>query len=85
MDNSFILFLENDLIYNDLIKYLKNTITTNEIQHNNLISLVFNNYLLILFITSCFSTILCCCSRRKIILYKPISQNDIYQVNGVPI
>lgn len=84
MDNTFILFLENDLIYNDLIKYVKNTITTNEIQYNNLISLVFNNYLLILFITTCFSTIFCC-SRGKRILYKPISQNDIYEVKGVPI
>lgn len=80
MDNSFIFLLEENLDS----KLIENFINNEKMDF--LFECLFNNYLLILFTITCFSTMFYC-QQRTMYKYKLISQEDIKEefVKGVPV
>jgi len=74
--------VDNKVIEN----FINNVVTINDEKMNILFECIFNNYLLILFTISCFSTVFCC-QQRTMYKYKLVSQEDIKQefVKGTPV
>jgi hypothetical protein len=86
MDNSFIFLLEENLDSKLIENFINNVVNINNEKIDLLFECLFNNYLLILFTITCFSTIFCC-QQRTMYKYKLISQEDIKEefVKGVPV
>ena len=75
MDNSLIFLLEENNDNKIIEKFINNVLTFNDEKFNVLFESIFNNYLLILFTISCFSSIFCC-QNSRLYKYKLISQED---------
>jgi hypothetical protein len=86
MDNRFIFLLEENLDSKLIENFINNVVNINNEKMDLLFECLFNNYLLILFTITCFSTIFCC-QQRTMYKYKLISQEDIKEefVKGVPV
>lgn len=75
MDNNLIFLLEENVDNKLLYNFIDNVLTTNDEKMNILFQYLFNNYLLILFTITCFSTIFYC-QNWTLYKYKLISQED---------
>ena len=86
MDNSLIFFLEESVDNKIIENFLNNVVSVNDEKMNILFECLFNNYLLIIFTISCFSTLFCC-QQRRMYKYKLVSQEDNKEefVKGVPV
>lgn len=86
MDNSLIFFLEESLDNKIIENFLNNVVTVNNEKMDVLFECLFNNYLLILFTITCFSTIFCC-QNQTMYKYRLISQEENKDefVKGVPV
>ena len=86
MDNSFIFLLEENLDSKLIENFISNVVNINNEKMDLLFECLFNNYLLILFTITCFSTIFCC-QQRTMYKYKLVSQEDSKEdfVKGVPV
>ena len=86
MENSLIFFLEENLDNKIIENFLNNVVSVNDEKMNILFECIFNNYLLILFTITCFSTIFCC-QNRTMYKYRLITQEENKDefVKGVPV
>jgi hypothetical protein len=86
MDSSFIVLLEENVDNKLIENFINNLVNINNQKMNVLFECLFNNYLLILFTITCFSTMFCC-QNRRMYKYKLVSQEDIKEefVKGVPV
>ena len=86
MDNSYIFLLEENLDSKIIENFLNNVVSVNDEKMNILFECLFNNYLLILFTITCFSTMFCC-QNRTMYKYKLLSleENKDEFVKGVPV
>ena len=86
MENSLIFFLEENVDNKIIENFLNNVVSVNDEKMNILFECIFNNYLLILFTITCFSTIFCC-QNRTIYKYRLITQEENKDefVKGVPV
>ncbi len=86
MDNSFIFLLEENVDNKVIENFLNNVVSVNDEKMNILFESIFNNYLLVLFTITCFSTIFCC-QNRTIYKYRLITQEENKDefVKGVPV
>ena len=86
MDSSFIVLLEENVDNKLIENFINNLVNINNQKMNVLFECLFNNYLLILFTITCFSTMFCC-QNRRMYKYKLVSQQDIKEefVKGVPV
>ena len=86
MENSLIFFLEENVDNKIIENFLNNIVNINNQKIDVLFECIFNNYLLILFTITCFSTIFCC-QQRTMYKYRLITQEDSkeYFVKGVPV
>lgn len=86
MDNSFIFLLEENLDSKIIENFLNNVVSVNDEKMNILFECIFNNYLLILFTITCFSTIFCY-QNRTMYKYRLITQEENKDefVKGVPV
>lgn len=86
MENSLIFLLEENLDNKIIENFLNSIVIINDEKMNILFECIFNNYLLILFTITCFSTIFCC-ENRRVYRYKLVSQEDNKEefVKGVPV
>lgn len=86
MENSLIFFLEENLDNKIIENFLNNVVSVNDEKMKILFECIFNNYLLILFTITCFSTIFCC-QNRTMYKYRLITQEENKDefVKGVPV
>ena len=86
MENSLIFFLEENVDNKIIENFLNNIVSVNDEKMNILFECIFNNYLLILFTITCFSTIFCC-QNRTMYKYRLITQEENKDefVKGVPV
>jgi len=86
MDNSFIFLLEESVDTKVIEKFINNVVNINNEKIYLLFESLFNNYLLILFTITCFSTIFCC-QNQTMYKYRLISQEENKDefVKGVPV
>ncbi len=86
MDNSFIFLLEENVDNKVIENFLNNVVSVKKKKMNILFESIFNNYLLVLFTITCFSTIFCC-QNRTIYKYRLITQEENKDefVKGVPV
>ena len=86
MENSLIFFLEENVDNKIIENFLNNVVSVNDEKMNILFECIFNNYLLILFTITCFSTIFCC-QNRTMYKYTLITQEENKDefVKGVPV
>ena len=86
MENSLIFFLEENVDNKIIENFLNNVVSVNDEKMNILFECIFNNYLLILFTITCFSTIFCC-QNRTMYKYRLITQEENKDefVKGVPV
>jgi len=75
MDNSFIILLQENLDSKIIENFLNNVVSVNDKKMNILFECLFNNYLLILFTITCFSTVFCC-QNRTMYKYRLITQEE---------
>jgi hypothetical protein len=86
MENSLIFFLEENVDNKIIENFLNNVVSDNDEKMNILFECIFNNYLLVLFTITCFSTIFCC-QNRTMYKYRLITQKENKDefVKGVPV
>ncbi len=86
MENSLIFFLEENVDNKIIENFLNNVVSVNDEKMNILFECIFNNYLLVLFTITCFSTIFCC-QNRTMYKYRLITQKENKDefVKGVPV
>ena len=86
MENSLIFFLEENVDNKIIENFLNNIVSVNDEKMNILFECIFNNYLLILFTITCFSTMFCC-QNRSMYKYRLITQEENKDefVKGVPV
>ena len=86
MDNSYIFLLEENLDSKIIENFLNNVVSVNNEKMNILFECIFNNYLLLLFTISSFSTLFCCKHRIKY-KYRLLPQKDNKEefVKGCPV
>ena len=86
MDNSFIFLLEENLDSKLIENFINNVVNINNQKIDVLFECLFNNYLLILFTITCFSTMFCC-QNRTMYKYRLITQEENKDefVKGVPV
>ncbi len=75
MENSLIFFLEENVDNKIIENFLNNVVSVNNEKINMLFECLFNNYLLIIFTITCFSTIFCC-QNRTMYKYRLITQEE---------
>ena len=86
MENSLIFLLEENINNIIIENFLNNILIINDEKMYILFQCLFNNYLLLLFTITCFSTVFCC-QQRTMYKYKLVSQEDNKEefVKGVPV
>ena len=86
MENSLIFFLEENLHNKIIEEFIDSVVIINDKKMNILFECIVNNYLLILFTITCFSTIFCC-QQRTMYKYRLITQEENKDdfVKGVPV
>lgn len=86
MDNNLIILLEENLNIKDINNFINNVVSINNQRMDVLFECLFNNYLLILFTISCFSTLFCC-QQRTMYKYRLITQEENKDefIKGVPV
>ena len=86
MDNSFIFLLEENVDNKVIENFINNVVNINNQKMDVLFECLFNNYLLILFTITCFSTMVCC-QNQTIYKYRLITQEENKDefVKGVPV
>ena len=86
MDNSFIFLLEENLDSKLIENFINNVVNINNEKMDVLFECLFNNYLLILFTITCFSTMFCY-QNRTMYKYRLITQEENKDefVKGVPV
>ena len=86
MDNSFIFLLEENLDSKLIENFINNVVNINNEKMDLLFECLFNNYLLILFTITCFSTMFCY-QNRTMYKYRLITQEENKDefVKGVPV